>query len=225
MHLKHIFFDVNETLTDFAQLNKAFEDLGLANTDTELWFTRVLRDAFAITLTNQSVTFAQIAEVALANLLQERALGIKPNQITQTINQMAQLPAHKGVVEAFARLKDLNLTISTLTNGSTAAAEFIFNQLNINDLVSNILSVQGNAKWKPHVEAYQFALSKTGASAKESALVAVHPWDIHGANQAGLSTVWINRKQHTYPTYFSPPTATITEFSDLPAALSEINPN
>lgn len=225
MYLKHIFFDVNETLTDFSQLSKAMQELGLSNSDMQLWFSRVLRDGFTITLTNQPVNFTQIAEVALANLLQERNLSVTPDQFTQTIKQIAQLPAQKGVAEAFAQLKALNLTLSTLTNGSTAAAEFIFNQLEINHLVSNILSVQNNAKWKPHIEAYQFALNKTGASAKESALVAVHPWDIHGAIQAGLSTVWINRKQLTYPSYFSPPTASITEFSDLAKALSEINPN
>jgi 2-haloacid dehalogenase len=225
MYLKHIFFDVNETLTDFSQITDAMQELGLSNSDMQLWFSRVLRDGFAITLTNQPVNFAQVAEVALANLLQERNLSVTPDQITQTIKQIAQLPAQKGVAEAFAQVKDLNLTISTLTNGSTAAAEFIFNQLDINHLVSNILSVQNNAKWKPHLEAYQYALSKTGASAKESALVAVHPWDIHGANQAGLSTVWINRKQLTYPSYFSPPTASITELSGLAKTLSEINPN
>lgn len=224
MHVKHIFFDVNETLTDFSQLAAAMNELGLSDTDMQLWFARVLRDGFAITLTNQPVDFFQIAEAALVNLLQERGLKVKSERISQTVQQLAQLPAHQGLATAITQLTDLNLTVSTLTNGSTAAAEFIFNQLGIGHLISNILSVQNNAKWKPHIHAYQFALTKTGASAEEAALVAVHPWDIHGANHAGLSTVWINRNQLSYPTYFSPPTATIHDFSDLAITLSEIKP-
>lgn len=225
MHLKHIFFDVNETLTNFSQLSKTTQELGLSNSDMQLWFAQLLRDGFALTLTNKAVNFAQIGSDVLANLLRERDLKADPAQIAKTIAQLVSLSAHKDLAPTIKELKALNLSLSTLSNGSTAAAEFIFNQLEINHLVSNILSVQDNAKWKPHIEAYQFALSKTGASAKESALVTVHPWDIHGANQAGLSTVWINRKQLTYPSYFSPPTATITEFSDLAKALFEINPN
>jgi 2-haloacid dehalogenase len=36
-------------------------------------------------------------------------------------------------------------------------------------------------------------------------LVAVHPWDIHGAHEAGLRTGWISRQHLPYPGYFSGP--------------------
>ncbi len=36
-------------------------------------------------------------------------------------------------------------------------------------------------------------------------LVAVHPWDIHGAHQAGMRTGWISRQETPYPDYFSAP--------------------
>ena len=34
---------------------------------------------------------------------------------------------------------------------------------------------------------------------------AVHPWDIHGAHQAGLRTGWITRQHTPYPGYFAAP--------------------
>ena len=36
-------------------------------------------------------------------------------------------------------------------------------------------------------------------------LIAVHPWDIHGANRAGMRTGWINRGGAPYPGYFAAP--------------------
>ncbi len=218
MPLKHVFFDVNETLTDFSQLTSAMNELGLSNSDLQLWFARLLRDGFAITLTQQAVNFAQIGGEGLVNLLQERGLPVDHEKINKTIGQVASLPAYLDVAPTIQRLKELGLELSTLTNGSTAAAEFLFNSLDLTNLISNFLSVQNNAQWKPHSAAYEFALTKTGASSNESILVAAHPWDIHGANQAGLASVWINRKGITYPNYFSPPTATITQFSELPEA-------
>jgi 2-haloacid dehalogenase len=50
-------------------------------------------------------------------------------------------------------------------------------------------------------------------------LVAVHPWDIHGAAQAGLATAWINRTGSTYPAYFAAPDYTVASLEKLPEAL------
>jgi 2-haloacid dehalogenase len=52
-------------------------------------------------------------------------------------------------------------------------------------------------------------------------LVAVHPWDIHGAARAGLSTAWINRRGGPYPDYFLAPDHTVSALDELAAALEE----
>ena len=43
-------------------------------------------------------------------------------------------------------------------------------------------------------------------------LVAVHPWDCHGARQAGLQAGFVNRDSVHYPPYFDAPNA---EAADL----------
>jgi hypothetical protein len=57
--IRHVFFDVNETLTDFKFLQPSMSELGLSPADTSLWFAGVLRDGFALTLTEQTKNFAQ----------------------------------------------------------------------------------------------------------------------------------------------------------------------
>lgn len=51
-------------------------------------------------------------------------------------------------------------------------------------------------------------------------LVAVHPWDVHGAARSGLRTVWLNRTGGSYPSYFQAPEFTVTALTELPSALT-----
>lgn len=51
-------------------------------------------------------------------------------------------------------------------------------------------------------------------------LVAVHPWDIHGA-AAGLRTAWINRTGATYPSYFRAAEIEAKDLVDLAEILSQ----
>ena len=220
--IRHVFFDVNETLTDFKFLQPSMSELGLSPAETSLWFSRVLRDGFALTLTEQPANFAQIGVAVLSNLLRERGLSASDESINQVIKQLTSLPPHLDVESCIRELTQLNISVSTLSNGSTAAAEFIFDQLKIRPLISQVLSVQENSKWKPHIEAYQFALKTIAANASESALVACHPWDTHGAYQAGMKTVWVNRTKANYPSYFAQPTETITSLSELPSIIAKL---
>jgi 2-haloacid dehalogenase len=48
-------------------------------------------------------------------------------------------------------------------------------------------------------------------------LVAVHPWDIHGASLAGLRTAWVNRSGAAYPSYFAAPDHVVTGIDGLAA--------
>ncbi|MFC8411701.1 haloacid dehalogenase type II, partial [Arthrobacter sp. NPDC057259] len=67
------------------------------------------------------------------------------------------------------------------------------------------------------------AASACGTRPEEMLLVAVHPWDIHGAARAGLATAWINRTGGTYPAYFQTPDHTVSSLADLVPALAEGN--
>lgn len=51
-------------------------------------------------------------------------------------------------------------------------------------------------------------------------LVAVHPWDIHGAARAGLGTAWVNRSGAPYPAYFAEPDYTVTSLPELARTLT-----
>lgn len=61
------------------------------------------------------------------------------------------------------------------------------------------------------------------AAAGELALVAVHPWDVHGAQRAGLVGAWVNRDGHRHPGIFEPPDVEGSSLTEVVAALLAAN--
>jgi 2-haloacid dehalogenase len=118
----------------------------------------------------------------------------------------ATLPVHPDVVEGIRSLRSLGISLVTLSNGSTAVAQGLFDRNDIADCFDRLLSVDKAPLWKPAESAYSFALKACACEASQAMLVAVHPWDIHGAHQAGLATAWINRTDARYPRTSPPPT-------------------
>jgi 2-haloacid dehalogenase len=221
MSIKHVFFDVNETLTDFSALAPFFSEMGLSRTDMDLWFSRVLQDGFALSTTHDSASFADIGRHLLSEILVSRSLDVSTEIQAGAVTAMTQLPPHPDVAECFTALRNEGVGISTLSNGSPAAAEFVLVALGCRDMVDHVLSVQQAPLWKPSREAYEYGLSTVGVAADDSALVAVHPWDIHGAQKTGLTGVWVNRNRRAYPPYFLSPQYEVTSLGELAQILSK----
>jgi len=57
----------------------------------------------------------------------------------------------------------------------------------------------------PRPAAYAHAARRCPADIEQMLLVTVHPWDIHGAHQAGMRTGWMSRQETPYPDYFAGP--------------------
>lgn len=222
MAVTTVFFDVNETLTDLRFLEPQMVSLGLNSSDLDMWFARVLRDAFALTVTEGSASFFDMGSELLGEMVRSAGGRADPLEISRVVKAMAELPPHHDVGEGLSECHAAGLSLFTLSNGSTAAAEFLLDHLGIRHLVSDCLSVAGEALWKPSSGAYEFGLTRAGVDAAQSVLVAVHPWDVHGARNAGMHAVWVNRGGGEYPSYFTPPSGEIPSLRSLATAVKNI---
>lgn len=215
-----IVFDVNETLTAMSPLADRFVDIGAPAHLAKLWFATLLRDGFALTAAGDNRAFADIGAEALrlmlADIPLERGIDVA---VRHVIGGMAELGLHPDVADAIHGLKADGHRMVTLTNGSTAIAEKLFTAAGIRDDFEALLSVQDAPAWKPARAAYEYAAATCHVDASEMTLVAVHPWDIHGAAGAGLRTVWLNRSHAQYPSYFSRPQHTIRSLAGLSQGL------
>lgn len=216
-----VVFDVNETLSDMSPLAERFAETGAPALLAKLWFATLLRDGFALTAAGDNTAFAEIGAEALRGLL----AGVDLNRATDAavdhvMQGMAGLGLHPDVPEGVSALKAAGYRLVTLTNGSTSVAEKLFTAAGIRGSFDRLLSVEDAPAWKPARAAYDHAGAACGTDPEQLLLVAVHPWDIHGAARAGLRTAWINRSGAPYPAYFTTPDYTVASLPDLAAALA-----
>jgi len=200
-----VVFDVNETLSDMSGLAARFADLGLPEQVAPTWFAGLLRDGFALTVTGENPKFAELASESLRSLLEAQGVRDADRGVELVMNAFTQLPLHPDVVEGVRRLSESGIRLVTLSNGSTSVAAGLFERNGLADRFECLLSVEDATAWKPAAAAYRYALEACDAAASETLLVAAHPWDIHGAHEAGLRTAFINRAGVRYPTFFAPP--------------------
>lgn len=216
-----IVFDVNETLSDMSPMGQQFVEVGAPAYVAKLWFATLLRDGFALTAAGDNGSFAGIGGEALRGLFAGMELNRDIGAAVQHVMAgLSSLGLHPDVTEGINALHDAGYRLATLTNGSTQVAEKLLTDAGIRDSFELLLSVEDAPAWKPDRASYEYAASACGTTPEEMLLVAVHPWDIHGASRAGLATAWINRAGGTYPDYFQAPDHTVSTLAELVPALA-----
>jgi 2-haloacid dehalogenase len=213
-------FDVNQTLSDLSPLADRFGEVGAAPELAAAWFAGLLRDGFALTATGEDAPFAEIArselEWVLRPVVDEEKL---PDAVGHVLDGLGSLGVHPDVAEGVRALHGLGIELVTLSNGAASVAEGLLGRAGIREEFARLLSVEDAGVWKPAVAAYEHALTACGVAAGEAMLVAVHPWDIHGASRAGLRTAWLSRNGAPYPGHFATPELTVGSLVALAAEL------
>ncbi|SDB91787.1 2-haloacid dehalogenase [Raineyella antarctica] len=217
-----IVFDVNETLSDMSLMADRFEEVCAPGYLARLWFATVLREGFALAAAGASARFADIGTEVLRTVLSgadlDRGLDAA---VSYVMAGMKELKLHPDVAPGMRLLKEHGYRLVTLSNGSTDVAEQLLGPAGLRDEVDLVLSVEDAGVWKPAQAAYEYAAEACGVRPEQMMMVAVHPWDLHGAAGAGLRTGWINRTHARYPEYFRAPDATA---ATLVALAGEIGP-
>jgi 2-haloacid dehalogenase len=216
-----IIFDVNQTLSDLTPLAERFGEVGAPPGLAAAWFAGVLRDGFALSTTAEIAPFAEIAEAELDSVLRPVVgAGRVADAVRHVLDGLASLDVHPDVVEGVRALRNRDIELVTLSNGAASVAEGLLRRAGVREQFSRLLSVEDAGVWKPAAAAYEHALSECAVPGDEAMLVAVHPWDIHGAARAGLRTAWLNRNGATYPRHFAAPELSSVSLVGLASTLA-----
>ncbi|WP_138413558.1 haloacid dehalogenase type II [Sinomonas gamaensis] len=215
-----IVFDVNETLSDMTSMASRFAEAGAPEPLAKLWFATLLREGFALAAAGDAAPFGEIGAEVLTGLLEGAGVPDPAGTARRLAASVADLPLHPDVPEGICALRAAGHRLVTLTNGSAQVAQKLFGAAGLRDEFEALLSVEDAPAWKPHPSSYQYAAQQCGTRVEDVMLVAVHPWDIHGAARAGLRTAWVNRTGGTYPSYLARPELTLASLTHLNAELS-----
>ncbi len=213
--------DVNETLSDLRPLAGRFEDLGLPGHLVRPWFLGTLRDGMALTVTGDNPAFAELARASFHSLVSPREDA--PEDLTagadHVIAGFMSLPLHPDVEPGLRALAAVGIRLVTLSVGSAAVAEGLLERNGLEDVVDRVLTCADGPAWKPARAAYEWALEECGTAPGDAMMVAVHPWDIHGASRAGLRTAYVDRDGAGYPGPMTGPDVTVASFTQLAEVL------
>jgi 2-haloacid dehalogenase len=216
-----LLFDVNETLSDMAPLAERFGEVGSARAVARTWFASLLRDGFALTVNGVNPEFAALAREQLRQMLAGAPITRDLDDAVEHImSGFSELSCHPDVAEGIRALSELGLRLVTLSNGSAGVAQRLLTDAGIAGLFESLLSVEQAGIWKPHRDAYAFALDQCTVEPAAAMLVAAHPWDTDGARRAGLTAAWINRTSARYPEHFLAPDLEVGSLVELAQRLA-----
>lgn len=205
---KVVAFDVVETLFMLEPMRTRFRAFGLPGNALEIWFARLLRNAFALDAAGTYKSLGEVARSTLEVLLAEFGCLASGPTIDQTLSAFSELPAHDDVAPAFQLLRFGGVRIVALTNGSAETTRELLQRTRLDGFVERVISIDEVRRWKPSREVYLHAAKVTGIAPAELALVAAHAWDVHGASRAGLTTGWVSRLEKRFLPVMNPPDAT-----------------
>jgi 2-haloacid dehalogenase len=144
-----------------------------------------------------------------------------PSSTKNVLSGFTRLPLHADVAPGLHKIHEAGVRIVTLTNGSAAMSENVFRDGGILPLLEHRLDVSVPQRWKPHPDAYRYAAEVCGVPVERIGLAAVHPWDIDGAQRAGLQGFYIDRRKTPYPKVFGTPDHTAADFEALAELIRE----
>jgi 2-haloacid dehalogenase len=208
-------FDVVETLFSLEPVGVALRAAGLGALGLDWFFTRLLRDGFALAATGSFRPFREVADAALASI----AAGLDAAQRHQVLDAFGQLDAHPDALPALERAGRAGVPVAALTNGSAATTTSLLERSGLDRFITRVISIDEVRQWKPARAVYRHAAAVLGVEPGQLALIAVHSWDVHGAHHAGLVTGWASRLEGTFPATFTPPDVTGGDLVEVVDAL------
>jgi len=94
-------------------------------------------------------------------------------------------------------------------------------KIGIRDLFDDVISAAMAGAAKPARRIFDHAVNAGGASARQTLHVGDHPLhDVHGARDAGLRTIWVNRNGEQWPHEYPAPDGEVRHLGELDALLS-----
>lgn len=127
-------------------------------------------------------------------------------------NTVELFPDVAGSLESLSR----RYTLIAVTNGNAR-----LEKVGIDHWFDGCVAARDVGQAKPHPAMFEAALTAGGEGAAATLHVGDHPeHDVHGANQAGLRSIWVNRGGNAYPSALTPPDATVADLAELDQMLA-----
>ncbi|ACP35183.1 haloacid dehalogenase, type II [Sulfolobus islandicus L.S.2.15] len=162
-----------------------------------------LEYTWLLTIMGRYVDFDEITKMAISYILGE-------DKIEEELNKWRNLRAHQDAIY----LKDIS-TISDiyiLSNGTTKAIEELLKLNGLSSYFKGIFSAERVKEYKPSPKVYKYFLEAVNG---EAYLVSSNPFDVIGAKNGGMKSIYVNRRNMPVDPLGYEPDIVVRDFKEL----------
>ena len=214
-NIKAIIFDAYGTLFD---VNSAAEKCknkigakweGFAN----FWRTTQLEYTWLRSLMGRHKDFWQITEDSLDKSM--RTFNIDASMKNELLSLYKVLSPFKEVPETLEKLKEKNLKLAILSNGTPSLLKELVESNNLENLFDDLFSIEEVGIYKPDSKVYDLPIKKYKIKSNEVAFLSANTWDVSGGGNYGYNSIWVNRNNSIFDKLDYSPKHQIKQLGEL----------
>ncbi len=214
-NIKAIIFDAYGTLFDVNSAAEKCKDKiggkweGFAN----YWRTTQLEYTWLRSLMKRHKDFWQVTEDSLDKSM--KAYEIDPSMKNELLDLYKILSPFKEVPEVLKSLKEKDLKLAILSNGTPTLLNQLVKSNNLDNLFDDIFSVEEVGIYKPNSKVYDIPIKKYQIQKNEAVFLSANTWDVSGGGNYGFNSIWVNRNKNIFDNLDYKPKHEIKNLSEL----------
>ena len=214
-NIKAIIFDAYGTLFDVNSAAEKCKDKigdkweGFAN----YWRTTQLEYTWLRSLMKRHKDFWQVTEDSLDKSM--KAYKIDSSMRNELLDLYKILSPFKEVPEVLKSLKEKDLKLAILSNGTPSLLKELVKSNNFENIFDDIFSIEEFVVYKPDSKVYDLPINQYQIKKNEVAFLSANTWDVSGGGNYGYNSIWVNRKNNTFDNLDYSPKHQIKDLSKL----------
>ena len=215
MNQKAIVFDAYGTLFDVnSAAEKCKNKIGSKwENFANYWRTTQLEYTWLRSLMKRHKDFWQITEDSLDKSM--KTFNIDSKMKNELLNLYKVLSPFKEVPETLKKLKERNLKLAILSNGTPSLLTQLVKSNNIDNLFDDLFSIEEVGIYKPDNKVYDLPIKKYKIEKNQVAFLSANTWDVSGGGNYGYQSIWVNRNNNIFDNLDYKPISQIKNLTEL----------
>ena len=157
--------------------------------------------------------FWQITDDSLDKSM--KTFNIDASMKSELLSLYKVLSPFKEVPETLKKLKEKNLKLAILSNGTPSLLKELVKSNNLDNLFDDLFSIEEVGIYKPDSKVYELPIRKYKIKSNEVAFLSANTWDVSGGGNYGYNSIWVNRNNNIFDNLDYKPNNQIRNLSEL----------
>ncbi|MFQ3320428.1 MAG: 2-haloacid dehalogenase [Natronomonas sp.] len=145
--------------------------------------------------------FYEMNRDALAHATATNGADLTAEEIDEVLAVYHDLDVYPDVRDGIERLVDGGYDVYVLSNGNPEMLASMVETVGVGDAITDTISADEIEQFKPRPEIYRHGAARTGTAIDRVCHVAGPSFDVLGASNAGMQTVWLNRESGPWESF------------------------